>query len=212
MIELYDGLDALPATLRMYGASDYATMAPVRGKKEPDFTEHGIWGMDHLGDLWAVDWWFGQVETDVGINAFVRLMSQYKPIRWWHEGGLIDKAIGPAVRRAMRESGKFVVLEGLPSIQDKSQKLQSFHARASAGTVHFPIKRPWAERVIEQLVKVPTGRWDDGADVCGLIGRGVDQMIDPQLPVAHARPLLIPFTEKWIEYNDRNQKPKVRYF
>jgi len=26
------------------------------------------------------------------------------------------------------------------------------------------------------------------------------------------RPLLIPFTEEWLTYNDRNQKPKVRYF
>ena len=45
---------ALPRSLRMYGASDYATMEVQQGKREPDFTEHGVWGVDQVGDLWAV--------------------------------------------------------------------------------------------------------------------------------------------------------------
>ena len=207
-----DNIDCLPATLRIYGASDYATMEPKKGKKEPDYTEHGVWGMDHQGDLWAVDWWSGQVETDKGIAAWVSLLKRYKPAAWWNEGGLIDKAIGPNIRRAMRESQRFVDVKSLPSLQDKGIKLQAFHARCTAGTVHFPLKRKWADRVVEQLIKFPAGRWDDAADVCGLIGRGVDEMFDPQLPVVESRPILVPFTEKWIEYNDRNAKPKVRYF
>ena len=58
MILSYDGLDALPKTLRIYGASDFATMEPKAGRKEPDFTEHGVWGIDRRGELWAIDWWF----------------------------------------------------------------------------------------------------------------------------------------------------------
>jgi hypothetical protein len=66
--------------------------------------------------------------------------------------------------------------------------------------------------LIDQLVKFPGGRWDDKADVCGLIGRGVDKMMDARLPSAESRPLLVPFTEAWLTYNDRNEKPKVRYW
>lgn len=212
MIKTYEGLDALPKSLRIYGASDYATMEPRHGKKEPDFTEHGVWGVDRVGDLWAIDWWSRQCETDVGIAAFMKLVIQYKPIRWANEGGLIDKAIGPAIRSAMMHAQKFVAVESLPSLDDKAVKLQAFHARATANTVHFPVKRHWADRVIEQLVKFPAGRWDDAADVCGLVGRMVDKMMDARLPSQESRPLLIPFTEKWLEYNDRNQKPAVRYF
>ena len=69
MIQTYDGLDALPKSLRLYGASDFATMEARAGKKEPDFTEHGVWGIDRVGDLWAIDWWSKQCETDVGIAA-----------------------------------------------------------------------------------------------------------------------------------------------
>jgi predicted phage terminase large subunit-like protein len=212
VIQTYDGLDALPKSLRIYGASDYATMEARAGKKEPDFTEHGVWGIDRVGDLWAIDWWSKQCETDVGIAAFIKLVALHKPVRWANEGGLIDKAIGPAIRSAMQHAQKFVAIEQLPSLSDKSVKLQAFHARATAGTVHFPVKRKWADDCIEQLVKFPGGRWDDKCDVCGLIGRMVDVMVDARVSSESAKPLLIPFTEKWLEYNDRNDKPTVRYF
>jgi len=66
MIQTYEGLDALPKSLRIYGASDYATMEPKAGKKEPDFTEHGIFGLDRVGDLWAIDWFFKQCKPTKG--------------------------------------------------------------------------------------------------------------------------------------------------
>lgn len=211
-IQSYDSLDALPKSLRFYSASDYATMSPRQGKKEPDFTEHFVMGLDHKGDMWFVDNWSGQVETDVGIAQFIRLIGLWKPIRHFNEGGLIDKAIGPAIRSAMSHAQKFVAIESLPSLEDKAVKLQAFHARATAGTIHIPIRRKWGEDLIDQLVKFPGGRWDDKADCCGLLGRGVDQMVDARLPSAVARPLLVPFTEAWLMHGSENEKPKVRYF
>jgi predicted phage terminase large subunit-like protein len=212
VIRTYDGLDALPKSLRIYGASDFATMEPRHGKKEPDFSEHGVWGVDSIGDLWAVDWWSRQCETDVAIAAFIKLVTLWKPVMWANEGGLIDKAIGPAIRSAMQHSQKFVAVEMLPSLEDKAVKLQAFHARATAGTVHFPIRRAWADNCIEQLVKFPGGRWDDKADVCGLIGRMVDKMMDARLPSVTKTPNLIPFTEAWLMYGSGSEKPKVRYW
>jgi predicted phage terminase large subunit-like protein len=203
---------ALPLSLRMYGASDYATMEVQHGKREPDFTEHGIWGVDHTGDLWAIDWWYKQCETDVGIAQFIRLVGLYKPVRWANEGGLIDKAIGPSIRSAMQHAQKFVAIESLPSLDDKSVKLQAFHARATARTIHFPLRRKWTDHVIDQLCKFPGGKHDDAADVCGLIGRMVDKMMDARLPSATTKPWLTPFTEAWLTFNDRNEKPKVRYY
>lgn len=212
IIQGYGEVTALPSRLRIYGASDYATMEPKKGKKEPDFTEHGVVGIDSIGDLWFLDWWYKQCETDKGIEAFMGLAQRWKPMRWWNEGAIIDKAIGPAIRQAMRLKRFWIAVESLPSLEDKGVKLQAFHARATAGTVHFPIRAAWSEHVIEQLIKFPAGRWDDAADVCGLIGRGVDHMTEAHVPVAKERPLLIPFTEKWLEYNERSAEPTVRYF
>src|ERR1019366_3529951 len=208
----YADLDALPKSLRIYGASDYATMEPRKGKKEPDFTEHGVWGLDKNGELWAIDWWFKQCETDVGINAFIKQVGLWKPMKWFNEGGLIDKAIGPAIRKSMRDARRYTAVEMLPSLEDKGVKLQAFHAMATAHAIHFPVNRSWADHVIEQLVKFPAGRWDDAADVCGLVGRGIDKMFDARIPVSDTKPSLIPFTEAWLMWNDKNQKPKLRYF
>jgi predicted phage terminase large subunit-like protein len=203
---------ALPSSLRIYGASDYATMEITAGKKEPDFTEHGIFGMDSRGELWAMDWFFRQCETDEGIRHFIRLVSTYKPIRWWNEGGVIDKAISPAIRDAMRRKQTFTAMEMLTSIEDKSMKLQGFHARYTAKTIHWPIRKKWVDHVIDQLVKFPAGKHDDAADVCGLIGRGVDKMYSANLPYVPKKEILVPFTEAWLEHGYNDQKPKVRYF
>jgi predicted phage terminase large subunit-like protein len=202
----------LPLSLKMYGASDYATMEVEFGKKEPDFTEHGIVGMDRIGDLWFTDWFFRQCETDEGIKAFIRLVGLYKPLRWWNEGGLIDKAIGPAIKDAMRRHQRYVSIEQLASIDDKSMKVQAFHARATARTVHFPLRRKWTDHVVDQLCRFPGAKHDDAVDVCGLIGRGVDKMTNASLPYEKPRDTLVPFSVKWLEYKSGSEKPKVRYF
>lgn len=203
---------ALPNYLNIYGATDWATLEPKAGKKEPDFTEHGVWGVSDKSYLFALDWWFRQAETDKGALAFIGLVKKWHPIRWWNEGGTIDKALAPHVRKAMMDNHAFTVLEPLPSIQDKGVKLQAFHALVKTGMVFFPYGIPWTERVIEQLIKFPGGRWDDAADVCGLIGRGVDKMFGAQVPVATERKVILPFSEEWLELGNLNQPPKVRYF
>jgi predicted phage terminase large subunit-like protein len=203
---------ALPRYLRNYGATDWATLEPQKGKKEPDFTEHGVWSIDSQGRLFARAWWSKQAETDKGTEAFIKIVRQWKPVKWWNEGGTLDKGLAPHIRKEMRRTRTFTVLEALPSLQDKGVKLQAFHSMVANGMVFFPLGEPWTERVIEQLIKFPGGRWDDAADVCGLIGRGLDQMFDPNVPVEQKKPSIVPFTEAWLEYNDANQRPKTRYF
>lgn len=213
-MRLSNGSDiiALPNSLRIYGATDWATLEPQKGKKEPDFTEHGVWGLDSQSRLFALDWWYKQAETDKGAQAFIGLVKQWKPIRWWNEGGTIDKALAPHVRKAMRDARTFTVLESLSSMQDKGLKLQAFHALVANGMVFWPVGMPWTERVIDQLIKFPGGRWDDAADVCGLIGRAIDKMFDAQQPVEEKRHVVRPFTEEWLELGNLNKPPSVRYF
>lgn len=198
-----------PTIVRKYGASDYATKdEEALGVK--DYTEHGVFGMDRRGDLYALDWWSGQRETDKSIAAFIRLLL-HRPLRWANEGGVIDLAIRPAINRAMREANRYTTIQKLTSINDKGMKLSSFHARASAGTVWFPLKRPWADKVVEQLIKFPAGKNDDAADVCGLIGRLIDMMNEPSLPERSETPNLKPFSAAWLEYEDESKTPKVQY-
>lgn len=201
--------DVLPAHLYLYGASDYATKDDAKN----DFTEHGVFGMDWKGDLWALDWWYGQKETDKSIEAFINKIRAHKTRlrKWANEGGVIDHAIGPAIRRAMRETNNYVLIEQFPSIQAKEIKLMSFHARASAGTVHLPLKREWAQRLVDQLVKFPAVKHDDACDVCGLVGRMIDSMSEAAVPSPPKREIIVPFTGRWIEHQDHESKREPRY-
>ncbi len=222
---LWYEIDELPKELTIYGASDFAVKELDKEKKAAnrmDFTEHGVIGMDVKGDIWLLDWWSGQKETDVSIDAFLELVRQWKPFKWWDEGGVIDTAIRPAVRRRMRElteqrdeRGKsrgsaYVSLDSLPRIADKRAKCQSFAARFQARTTHWPRGQAWAKRVLAQLTGFPGARYDDAYDVCGLLGRGIDVMLEADKP-KEARPMgPKPFTGAWVEYEEPKPGPRYR--
>lgn len=206
-----------PGLLTYYGASDFASREPKQGERL-DYTEHGLVGLDNRFDFWFMDWWFGQKDSDVYISAWIAMLRRWPGIlRWWHEGGPIGNAITPAMVQAMRQSGGvgglgrvWVKLESMPSIRNKTVKLASFQARAAARTVHLPLRRPWATRIVDQLLAFPAGRNDDAADVCGLLGRGIDSMIAAHVPSSTPRKELVPFTEAWWE-SGADPEPKVRY-
>lgn len=205
MIGLYDK-GQLPPKMNYVGASDFAVSA---GKN--DFTEHGCFGIDHDLNIWAVDWFYGQVTTDVGLDEWIRMVTRWKAKQWFNEGGVIDKAIRPAANKLMRDKKKFTNLTAIPSMADKLAKVQSFQARAGAGCVWFPRDAPWTERVILQLISLPAGRHDDAADVCGLIGRALDDIRIGERPPGPRQKGLKPFTSAWLEHDDSQQKPAVRY-
>ena len=190
-----------------YYASDYATL-----EDKGDYTEHGYVGIDPDANFYFLDWWYGQKTTDVTIAAFVAMVGRHGGYKAWHEGGPIDNAISPAVTKALREAGVHVTREALPSVRNKAIKCASFQARAAAGKVYLPLNRPWADRLLDQLCGFPAARYDDGVDVCGLIGRGIATMMQPYIdqPPPPKRGL-VPFTAEWLEYSGGEDTMTPRY-
>lgn len=164
--------DVLPSRLNLYLASDYA-VTPDGG----DFTEHGVWGLASTGDLYAVDWWYGQTDPAEWIDALIGLVGQHKPLAAFEEKGVILRAVESSITKRMRETQTFVRRVPLASAGSKAERALGFAARASAGTVYLP-RLPWAVRLLNQLCAFngEDGRQDDGVDVCSLIGRGLDSM------------------------------------
>lgn len=164
--------DVLPSRLNLYLASDYA-VTPDGG----DHTEHGVWGLASTGDLYAVDWWYGQTDPAEWIDAWIGLVGQHKPLAAFEEKGVILRAVESSITKRMREMQTFVRRVALPSAGGKAERALGFAARASAGTVYLP-RLPWAVRLLNQLCAFngEDGRQDDGVDVCSLIGRGLDSM------------------------------------
>lgn len=189
-----------PKNLRLCLASDFATT-----KDGGDFTEHGKWGISEDGELWAIGWFSGQVETDVGIDAALDLCTPAaeKPYVWIGEAGPIEKAIGPAIRRRMKERQIFVRRSLPPSIGDKELRVEGFAALVQAGCVHIPDDVPWGDELIAQLCAFPAGRYDDKVDVCGLVGRMLDELHTPRPSDPPDPPAPEPFTDAWFDARDK---------
>lgn len=188
-----------PRNLSLYLASDFATKADAG-----DFTEHGLFGIDEMGDIWVIGWYSDQVETDEGIDAALDMCQAERPRLWAGEAGPIERAIGPAIRRRMRERRLYVMRSLPPSVSDKAMRAAGFAARVHAGTVHVP-NTPWGEELIAQLCAFPGGRYDDKVDVCGLIGRILDEITEA-LPPSPSNLAPKPGTFDWLIRSSEDTK------
>ena len=196
--EWFGWYDEAPKNLRVYGASDYA-VTELTLDTNPDFTEHGVFGVDVDANIYVLDWWSGQKSADVTIGAFVALGKQWSPSGWFDEGGVIRRAVEPLMKRIMQEMGKWIAVDYLPSVGDKVARVASIRGRASAGKILFPRNRSWVPRVIDQLCSFPFGRFDDAVDVLGNLGRGLDVMQNARKPAAKDGPPPEPFTDPWYK-------------
>ena len=157
-----------------YQAGDFATK-----EDEGDFTESGVFGMCKDGELWVKDWWYKQATTDVWIDAQLDQYSESKCLATFGETGQIRRAVEPFQRMRSRQRKIYPRFEWLVRSADKPSMARSFQGMASAGMVHIP-NTDWGERLINQLVSFPNGKYDDGVDVCALIGMAI-QMAHPAI-------------------------------
>jgi hypothetical protein len=225
MFDFYKEGEA-PPFMAYVGAGDYAV---TEGRN--DFTELGVFGVDPSGDLWEVDWWHKQCNTSVSCEKTIDLIKKWKIPMWFNEGGVIDKAMAPLINLRIRqrnEGGERIYCDrrSIASMADKLAKCASFQGRAASGgesalkgpqgeklwhtgSVHFRDNAN-SRRIVQQLVALPAGRYDDAADVCGLIGRAIDQFPVGRVPQHERKVGITPFTVAWLEHQE-NEKPKIRY-
>lgn len=201
-----------PARVNLYMASDYAGAPdPEEPDADPDWTEHGVWGIDPNGDLWAKDWWSGQEDPSVWIAALIALYKRHSPLYAFEEKGVILRTVDGSITEAMRRNKKYVVREALASAGNKASRALGFAARAAAGTVWIP-NTEWGDRLINQLCAFngQQGRTDDMVDVCSLVGRGIDMLQDAIPEPDPEERGVKPFTKEWL-YSSEKREPAKRY-
>lgn len=174
--EYFNEYQTAPQLLHIYGASDYAVTEGAG-----DYTEHGVFGLDANGDLYLLDWWRAQAASNIWIERQCDLIAQWQPLIWFGESGAIRKAIEPFLKRRMQERLTPCRLEWLSSISDKVTRARPFQARAAMGNVFLPTRATWLPDLMSQLMRFPAGKYDDGVDVCSLIGRGLEFARPPQV-------------------------------
>lgn len=159
----------LPGVLNIYGSSDYAVT-----EGGGDYTEHGIFGIDHNSNIYVLDWWRGQTAADEWIERKCDLILKHKPNCWFGEAGPIRRSVEPFMMRRMQERKAYCRIEWLSSIADKTARARSIQARASMGKIFLPKNAIWKADVLGQLLKFPAGKHDDAVDVFSLLGRGLE--------------------------------------
>lgn len=170
---------SLPDNLRYYGASDLAVTEGAG-----DYTEHGIFGVDQNMNVYVVDWWRGQTQSDTWIEKWCDLIIQHKPLIWFSEAGAIRRAIEPFLQRRMSERGAYCRIEWMASIHDKEVRARAIQALASIKAIMWPkFHAPWRAEVEKQLLQFPSGKYDDAVDVFSLIGRGLEHISIAKKPV-----------------------------
>lgn len=202
-----------PLGLRVYAASDYAVTDPEDTDSEPDFTEHGVFGVDPDWNIFVLDWWNEQTTADIWISSQLDLVQKWRPQLWFGEGGVIRRATEPLLKRMTRERDgqAFQAYRWLNPINDKSARARGIQARMSAGTVYWPKGAPWVHRVLAQLDAFPIGRFDDAVDTFGLMGRGLDQLLAGEKPKSAEKKPPQPGDIQWLLDRTKQVKQVSKY-
>jgi len=192
--------------LHIYGASDYA----VSGSGG-DFTVHIVGGVDPNDDLYILDVWRQQADSDVWVESVLNLMRKWKPMNWAEEAGQIEKSVGPFLTKRMSEEKVYCRREPYSSANDKPTRARSIQARMSMGKVFFPKDAPWIDQFLYEVSRFPAGTHDDQVDALSLLGRILDKMSTGQSPVTPLSEDLVPTTYGEIfKYNVRTNKRRPR--
>jgi|TARA_R100000544_G_scaffold34719_3_gene21624 predicted phage terminase large subunit-like protein len=154
--------------VHIYITSDYAVT-----EDGGDWTEHGVWGFNGE-DLFQLDWWSGQTSADVWIDALLDLVTKWKPLCVFGEGGVIEKSVRPMLKRRMIERKVHCRMEWIASVRDKATRARAFQARSAMGTVSLK-RGEQGDDVLTQLLSFPAGKHDDKVDVCSLMGMVIDE-------------------------------------
>ncbi|MFO0448722.1 MAG: phage terminase large subunit [Pseudomonadota bacterium] len=160
-----------PKDLRIVGGSDYAVTS-----NGGDYTVHAVVGMDTERRPYVLDLWRGQTSSDVWVDAWCDLVTQWKPIEWGEEKGQINAGVGPFLVRRAIERKAYTYRRGFASRTDKAIRAQSIRGRMAQLGLYVPTSAPWASDLISELLQFPAGKHDDQVDALSLIGQLLDHI------------------------------------
>jgi len=77
-------------------------------------------------------------------------------------------------------------------------RARPFQARSAMGKVYLPKHAPWLPDLMGQLMRFPAGKYDDGVDVCSLIGRGLEHARAPAIKASKPANGAMPRPHGWM--------------
>lgn len=165
-----------------YATGDFAVT-----EGDGDFTEIATHKYCNNVLTLGVEGWKGQTSADVWIDRLCDQISRHKPLCFFGESGPIRRSIEPFLTRRMRDRNAFCRMEWLTRGSDKPTMARGLQAMAASGRVKIA-DNEYGHQLLDQMLRFPAGKYDDGVDMAALMGLAIDQA-HPAI-VAQAKPAL----------------------
>jgi predicted phage terminase large subunit-like protein len=202
--------DELPADLRVYAASDHA----LSKKTSADYTVLGRVGIDKDGNIYVLsDMIWDKIETDRQVEEMLAMMKRSKPKieLWFAESDNIKKAIGPFLRKRMREEKLYVpILDMSTAKTDKMMRARSIQGRMEMGMVYFPKLAHWLPKAQNEILKFPNAAHDDFVDWLAWIGLGLDSEHSAASASPAGRDTPKKGTFGWLKWQTKRKERRAR--
>jgi predicted phage terminase large subunit-like protein len=127
--------------------------------------------------MYLLDLWRKQTASDQWIEAFCKLVTEWKPMGWAEEKGQISAGVGPALDKRQRERQAHCYRQQFPTRGDKAIRAQSIRGRMALEGLYVPTHASWYPVFRSELLSFPAGKHDDQVDALGLVGQLLDQMV-----------------------------------
>jgi len=178
MIATYEQGELPPkAEWRVYASGDLA----VSPEKRSDRSAVGTWVLDQDWNIWLLpDLYWERKPADVTVEHMIFRAKNYRWLTFYGETGQIDRAVGPFLRRRMREHSVHFHIDTFPTVGDKGMRAISLRGLMALGKVKFPKFAPWWPAALDQLLSftgIGDDREDDFVDMAAIMGQAMDKLM-----------------------------------
>jgi predicted phage terminase large subunit-like protein len=172
--------------LKTYIAVDFAT-----SEGKGDYTAIVAFGLNPQGDIFVLDVWRRQASPDVGVDALLDMVRDFKPLVIVTEAGGLKNAIGPFLKERMNQRRQWCAVETIPSKHNKEIRSQSIAGRMAVRGLFIPASEPWVADLVAEILAFPAGRHDDQVDCMSLLGQLLGQLIVGRAPESTEPPKVL---------------------
>lgn len=190
--------------LRHYASMDLALTADNKNDRTCFMTV----GIDKDGVIWVLDVIWERREADAMMEEIIAEMLIHSPVITWGEKGQIAKAIGPFMRKRMRELECWTIIDDIATTADKQARSRSIRGRMNMGMVRFPEDAFWWSDAQQEMIKFPNGKHDDFVDALSLIGLGLDVQMPASKSVTKRQEVVKVGSGAWMRQNSDRKKRK----
>jgi predicted phage terminase large subunit-like protein len=154
-------------------------------KQTNDWTVGVVGAIDYDDNIYLLDVIRGKKDGKEIVDAVVSVQKTYNPMRTGIERGQLSMALRPMLEDKLKHDRVPINFdETLKPISDKQARARTLQGKLGLGKIWLPKGQPWAEVLVGECLRFPTGEHDDQVDALAWLAIMCANMQPPQRPVS----------------------------